>query len=183
MQKRGLDGLDHVIAGAQFHGAGDYAVVSHGGEDQHARGLLALLQLGEHAQAVHARHDDVQQQHVRLLRGAHLQRGQAVGRFAHHLNVLIGGQLLRDILSQGGVVIRENQANGRHVDFPPVFRFYINSLCSARGEYDTIRPACVSLSCRFGQRRLQRTKTGPNHTLFVCENSRIYILRMHRAVV
>ena len=121
-----VDGAGEEDTGAaELHGAGDDAVVSDGGEHQHAGRAFPLLQLGEHAQPVHSRHDDVQQHDVRLLRGGRLKRGDAVFGLCHEIDVLICRKLLREALAQGGVVIHKNQANASHVTFLLFLIYYI----------------------------------------------------------
>ena len=86
-QNQHVDRLADKVGGAGVKGAGDGCRILQAG-DHHNRGVFAAGELAKAAaggEAVHSRHDDVEQDQIRRLAGKQRQGLFAAGRFDHRV--------------------------------------------------------------------------------------------------
>ena len=94
-QALGAHRLEQIVERVQLERVHGVAVVR--GDEDDARRLLQAGEMARHLEAAHARHLDVEQEHLRAARRQQLDRLHAVARLAHHLR----RQLRSDVFEQG----------------------------------------------------------------------------------
>ena len=113
--------LYHVVVYAQPQRAGDEILAAQGGQGDHPRALLRgnALHLLQHAEAVHLRHNQIQNYHVRGTLGQPLQRLHAVCCLAGNDHILLRLQVLVKRRTYFIIIVRKEYANLFH-PVPPI---------------------------------------------------------------
>ena len=107
--RRGL--LQHDAGATELHGLHEFVLVFRGGQDDHARALVGLLQGLQSGKAVQIGHAEIEQQHVGIQLLDSVQHFAAVRSFAHDLEILLQAEEFLQAVTHDGMVVGDEDSN------------------------------------------------------------------------